>query len=363
MSTIPTNNNKLQRIAEQSLHISNLPDGILTHAASYLATPSRSLFAVAMTTSSKSWAQDNFSIGSKRQQTVASILSSGVWDVLDFGDIEKSLVIKLTEDDVHAVLKCISAQDVLKKLRLTGCVYITGQSLEVLRGSSTIEYIDLSLVNLHESPEINEPMISSTSTVYPMPSLSEEIVLPILESVIDADDNSLKMIMLPKKWRENKSDTLCQFLIKFEDFLATRQTRCSKCNLVPNTLDDLGWICQGQDNIVFGLQNFSCHKCTGCFCYACDYEEEGPLNYCKLCERDYCEDCVEAHRCQVCDETFCSACSSVKECLACGLSFCNQCHSRKVCSSCGLIYHKDESLCSNCDSGDDLACFDCHPTE
>ena len=110
---VVTSSNKRQRIAEQSLHISNLPDGILAHAASYLASPSKALFAVA-TSPSKWWAQDNFSIGSKHQQTVASILSSSVWDILDFGDIEKSLAVKLTDDDVHAVLKCISAQDILK---------------------------------------------------------------------------------------------------------------------------------------------------------------------------------------------------------------------------------------------------------
>ena len=186
-----TSSNKRQRTAEQSLYISNLPDGILAHAASYLASPSRALFAVAMTAPSQSWTRDNFGIDSEHKQTVASILQSEQWDVLDFEYIEKSLAAKLTDDDVHAVLKCIGAQDVLKKLRLTRCIYITGRSLEPIRGSSIIEYIDLSLVNLHESPDIDELMISSTSTVYPMPSLNEENVLPILESVIDTDDNSL----------------------------------------------------------------------------------------------------------------------------------------------------------------------------
>ena len=144
--------NKRQRTAEQSLNISNLPDGILAHAASYLAKPSRALFVVALTARE----QDNFSIGSKHQQTVASILQSEQCSVLDFGDIEKSLALKLTDDDIHAVLKCISAQDVLKKLKLTGC-------------------LDLSQLD-------------------PKPMISEEVI-PILESIVSEENNSLKMIV------------------------------------------------------------------------------------------------------------------------------------------------------------------------
>ena len=80
-----------------------------------------------------------------------AILSSLEWDVLDFEDIEKSLAVKLMDDDLHAVLKCISAHDVLKKLKLSGCIN-TGYSLEPLRSSTVIELIDLSLAKQFESP-------------------------------------------------------------------------------------------------------------------------------------------------------------------------------------------------------------------
>ena len=204
--------NKRQRTAEQSLHISNLPDGILANAASYLVQPSRALFAVAMTAPSKSLTKDNFSTDSEHKQTVASILSSDVWGELDFGDIEKSLVVKLTDDDIHAVLKCISAQDVLKKLKLSGCINMTGRGLQVLRGSTVIEHIDLSLTKQYESPQLEqEPMIA------------EVYVIPILDSIISADSNALEKIVFPKKWRLAKTTEFTQLLRNYNQLLERRE--------------------------------------------------------------------------------------------------------------------------------------------
>ena len=172
-----TSNNKRRRTElEDTLHLSGLPDGIFTHVASFLAKPSRALFAVAM-----SWTTDNFCIDGEQQQLSSVILSSSSWETLDFVNVEKSLVVKLSDNDVYAVLQCIKANQTLKKLKLTGCVNITGRGLEPLRGSTVIviEHIDLSLVKQYESPAID-----------PEPSISEAEVIPILDSIITADGNS-----------------------------------------------------------------------------------------------------------------------------------------------------------------------------
>lgn len=167
-----TGSNKRQRTGqEDALLLSDLPDGILAHAASFLATPSKALFGLSMTASSESWTNNNFSIVREHQQSTAAILKSEEWDVLDFEDIEKSLAVKLTDDDISALLMFISAKQKLRKLKLSGCIHITGSCLEVLRGSSIIEYIDLSLVKEYESPKLD-----------PEPMISEELVLPILDS-------------------------------------------------------------------------------------------------------------------------------------------------------------------------------------
>ena len=110
-----------------------------------------------------------------------AILSSLEWDVLDFEDIEKSLAVRLTDDDLHAVLKCINAHDVLKKLKLTGCINITGCSLEPLRSSTVIQLIDLSLAKQFESPR---SVVES--------KISQEVVTPILDSIVSANGSSLK---------------------------------------------------------------------------------------------------------------------------------------------------------------------------
>lgn len=39
------------------------------------------------------------------------------WEVLDFADIEKALAVRLTDDDVGAVLVCIDAKNNLKVRR------------------------------------------------------------------------------------------------------------------------------------------------------------------------------------------------------------------------------------------------------
>jgi len=44
--------------------------------------------------------------------------------VLDFGDIEKSLAARLSDDHITTILNCINAQNNLKTLKLAGCINI-----------------------------------------------------------------------------------------------------------------------------------------------------------------------------------------------------------------------------------------------
>eukprot|EP00985_Skeletonema_marinoi_P013791 scaffold6883_cov82-Skeletonema_marinoi.AAC.1 len=145
--------------------LTDLPSGILAHAASFLAEPSKALFAIAL---------DKNSAASPNERT-ASIVGSH-WDTLDFGGIEKELAIKLNDDDIEKVLQCIDAVNKVKRLKLTNCVNITGVGLVPLRGSAIINQIDLSLVGEHQRPKIN-----------PEPQISCDLVLPILDSIIERE--------------------------------------------------------------------------------------------------------------------------------------------------------------------------------
>ena len=79
------------------LHINDLPHPILGDVASYLPTPSRAFFAMAITAPRLSWMRH---IGRLPPSAAGSIiLSSTQWESLDLGDIEKSLAEKLTDAD------------------------------------------------------------------------------------------------------------------------------------------------------------------------------------------------------------------------------------------------------------------------
>ena len=104
--------NKRQRTTGAVLRITDLPDGLLDGISSYLAKPSVVLFAISMS------ADDS----EQQTQTSKAIISSINWSVLDFGDIEKSLSAKLSDDDIDKMLKSIDAVNNLHILKLAGCV-------------------------------------------------------------------------------------------------------------------------------------------------------------------------------------------------------------------------------------------------
>jgi hypothetical protein len=116
--------------------ITDLPTGILAHAASFLAAPSKALFAVALALD-----EDENSVSLPNE--MSSAIVGNQWDTLDFGQIEEKLARKLSDAEVEKVLLCIDAVNNLKRLKLTKCQSITGTCLEPLRGSLIIEQIDL----------------------------------------------------------------------------------------------------------------------------------------------------------------------------------------------------------------------------
>ena len=124
---------KRRKISPQTVNITNLPHGIFEDVAKYLAKPSITCFAVAMTARSL----DRKKVVTASPVCKAILYSTNQsWDVLDFGDIESDcLAEKLSDDDLHSILMHIDAVNKLKKLKLTGCVNITGDGLTPLRGS------------------------------------------------------------------------------------------------------------------------------------------------------------------------------------------------------------------------------------
>ena len=209
---------KRRKISPQTVHITNLPHGIFEDVAKYLAKPSIACFAVAMTARSSD--EKNLVTSSPVCKTILYSTNQS-WEVLDFGDIEDDgLAQKLSDEDVHSILMHIDAVNNLKKLKLTGCVNITGGGLNPLRGSVVLKEIDLSLVGQHQSP-----------IIFPEPKISEGVVLPILNSIVGAEGTILEFLRLPKVWRERRSDQLDQFIESFNRLETSRNRQCTQCNV------------------------------------------------------------------------------------------------------------------------------------
>ena len=335
MASDTDRNKRRKTSADTHVGISNLPDGLLADVASYLAKSSRAFFAVAMTAPSASWREDSQCIR-RPSEAADAILSSAQWDKLDFGDIEKFLAEKLTDDDVHSILLSINAKTTLKILKLTGCINITGTGLGPLRDSVVVRQIDLSLVGYHESPYLESE-----------PEISEVAILPILGSIIDNPINSLKHIQLPVKWREEHSLELGQLLEKYHQMMENRRLCCSQCDDVIQY--DLEWRRKWYFYInrrFYGVQNQTCCKCMKHFC-----TQHDPLVLCTTCRRAYCQSCLpEFEICDVnrCPMGICKECrGELTECEGCEANVCELC--LNTCENCNNILCDDCSPFVECD--------------
>lgn len=233
------------------------------------------------------------------RSSTAVIIYSEKWASIDFMDIEKSLAFRLTDDDVAAMLACVDAHNKLKTLKITGCINITGRGLEPLRGSFVLEHIDLSLVRLHDSPDMKCKSL-----------LSEACVLPIIDDIVGTLYNSLALVHLPQHWYLSKSSNLHSFIGRYNILLESRRSQCSICQ-VRICSGDLAlfrgkeWV-EGADNQnaeYYGHQNFTCSKCVKFFCDQCR-----GLWFCHNCQKDYCDDCDPVEHCDDCDKDFCPDC-------------------------------------------------------
>ena len=140
--------------------IFDLPNEALSYAASYLARPSKALFAIAL----------RHDTTSNDDATIA-ILSLEQFGVLDFGEVEKTLVFAPPRNlDMH---RC---QHQAEKIEARGMHQYTGVGLTPLCESVVLQQIDLSLVAEHKSPVID-----------PQPRMSCDLVLTILDSIIGSN--------------------------------------------------------------------------------------------------------------------------------------------------------------------------------
>ena len=304
----------------------------MSHVASYLALPSRALFAVALSPKHSAVAASD-----ERNTSVVS----DEWSTLNFGDIEKDLAERLSDRDISSFLKCIDAVNKLKTLKLTNCFHITGKCLEPLRGSTMIEQIDLSLVGKNKSPDLDPP-----------PPISCDFVVPILDSIIEREGCSLRHLQFPYVWRKKRRIGRVQFhefLLRYNEMLSNRGIiSCHNCSENLPEEDDR-WIdfSGDREGNHYGIQHCTCCECLKYYCeYCVDDNGRVMLNYCGFCEREICADCQSSMKwCDGCEKEFCVDCLDVIKCSGCDNTRC------KYCLDCMYEQRCDE--CGGCFGGDD----------
>ena len=372
MSTMSAGNNSIKRrkidgsASTDACCLTDLPKEALIHVATFLAAPSRALFAASLDGSPSSSDENisaifpsNHFVGSGGpvnfqeisaqldqshvQQILLRIESLDMTDILDFGKIGREYVVQLSDDGIRTVLLCVDAVNTVKRVKLANCISITGVGLEPLRDSTMIEQIDLSLVEKQMSPSID-----------PEPPISCDAVLPILDSIISQDGCALMHLQFPKKWQRTRGQQFEDFVTRYNQTLRSPDdVRCIKCN------ETLRW--EEEEWIdTYDSQNYTCYECLNYYCYdCCDFGDRR----CKQCERRYCQQCERMNRCYFCDEMICVGCDEVKDCSECNQITCSECAIH--CSECDKLFCLDgcgrvgEFAYTRCDRCVRSWCYDC----
>lgn len=274
--------------------IERLPCEAIEHVINYLPAPSASvaLLAAALRVDGQgmapAWISSAFSVDGN--------------DELDFGDIEPDLAERLTDDDLAAMLECIRAKTTIRTLKLQGLVNITGCGLKSLSGSSMIQQIDLDVAKPPRSRGVKKRRKSQKKRTS---SISRDEVIPIVDSILEADNNSLRICYSCLDGDEGTLKRMCSQC----DIEYCQKNRCSgnfkQCRGYLYHCEQ--WICMG---CVEGWKK--CDECSHVFCTACSKNDEddvecGALQKCERCQsRFYCEECSEM--CQYCCDQFCTEC-------------------------------------------------------
>ena len=345
-----TASNKRRKPSPDLVHITELPDTVLAFVATFLPKLSQAVFAVAMEAPSSAWKAYNL----QRQPSVPSNASIPLnpaeeWASLDFEDIDKSLAAKLTDDDLGSILIFTDAANRLERLKLTGLLNITGTGLEPLRGSVVLRQIDLSLLKLNETPSSGLANIIGYGHDISLASqISEEVTLPILDSIVNKDGNKLKHMSLPSKWYHNghRSQLLDQFMTSFNNRLSSRPFECKGCDDPETCLESEG----GPWFHINSSQEFTCYTCLNSVCN----NSNAKLRMCNQCEKRFCSNCDPREMCGYCAECYCKTCScmALTQCDFCEDRFCGDCHDSCDCCSKGT--------CHRCHSAVASPVYECH---
>ena len=240
------------------------------------------------------------------------------WSVLDFVDLPMSLAMRLSDDDVGAILVCIDAKHKLEHLTLTHCTNAIGHGLEPLRSSTRLQELNLGLVRKFESPYFRHPtsqMSNREDFVFDDLKLTEGPVCDIIDSILREGEHSFDRLQYPYKWTDTssepnhfvpifhndvlRSEKMKQFVDKHSESVILNKFSCcvyfdyvnkyGLCLSLREDRSDLVDSCISCNEDYFDTYFGLCSECNNivccdcCDCYEC---EECKIMYCPRCKRD-----------------------------------------------------------------------------
>eukprot|EP00984_Skeletonema_dohrnii_P026281 scaffold15599_cov129-Skeletonema_dohrnii-CCMP3373.AAC.5 len=311
------------------LSIISLPESILRFVGGYLPNSSRAIMASALSRS--------------------ACFES---DTLDFSDIGRDLASELTDSDISSILVSIDAVNTLKVLKLIGCTNITGVGLDPLRGSTILEQIDMS--TSEKGAAMNGEDLFSPNFPWGI-SLSEDDVIPILDSIIAEKDRALRHVQFPLAWRQKKCQILSSFLERYN--LAITRLTCAKCSACrcgcTTCREEFRNMNTSSKTWEWGLQNFTCYDCLKYFCEDCEED------FCDKCQKKFCESCCPTQYCEHCGKTSCTDCHQIFSCESCSGTFCQDCLPVCTCECCNRTRCMDCMPYYTCEGCQKSNCGDC----
>ncbi|KAK1734491.1 hypothetical protein QTG54_014739 [Skeletonema marinoi] len=366
-------------VDDSEIKIIGLPEWAIREIIDYIPKTSRALLALALTSDSASWRDIHWNKSApksilswfkkgptsskkmKRPSAITKLILSpknedeeDLWEEINFGDNEWDLCIELRDDDIAGMLACINSVQKLKRLYLTYCENISGRGLEPLRGSTVLERLDISLARKHYDGRYGECHLLETD------------VIPILDSILDRENHSLKHLQFPYRWRtetfwnrEVQTGYFARFMQKYNETEYQQSIRCQKCNA--NCREHLS-ICREDETKYFGTQGNTCYDCLSHYCYnCCDEEGQFYLTFCVSCEKFRCKYCMTMKPCRSCRQSaftqelqpgyterndisfMCIDCEGSRYCRECGHDFCDNCSQEvRWCNDC------DRTGCRTC---------------
>ncbi len=358
-------------------NITDLPISPITHVASFLTAPSRAFLAIALY-----GARENIfcvNLCSKQpnnscywwdrslKHSIRALMGSEC-ENLDFGDVEKSLAVKINDAHLVQVLFCFDAVNKVKKIRLTHCININGAGLWPLRGSTVVEQIDLSVVTRHKSPKLWKKLQIRRELHFNL--WRDTSVVRTLDSIISQEGNALKHLQLHWSWRELgeysywRPNNVDQLIMRYNNMLESRGiVSCSMCtiNLPARAvrIDDMSvQLSFNKWAQIDAAQHHTCLTCLRNYCDECVTTENNAANemdileYCHDCEGFQCQDCRKKDYCERCGRIFCAGtCGALKDCTGCPGKVCSRCSFESTCVRCNSIYCgecRDVSECNIC---------------